>query len=214
MNTDLIATAHRNLAALEHAQRRFNGALPRRPPPPSTRYLDEVARTLADVVATGAGAPVDAPRSMVDRLCAEMMAAVDAVPARLIARDPQTLAPLPPAHVTVNAVITHIDATRWLEAEGRPFVLPSFEPLPQEANSATAPALVQAAPKRQRVQEDELVQALVALGHDPLDLPAVPKGKTCPVKAAARARMSWTEATFDHAWERLSAFKRLRRRPG
>ncbi|MCC6248817.1 MAG: hypothetical protein IT499_13815 [Rubrivivax sp.] len=204
MAAESTAAMHRNLAALEHAQWRFNGPLPRRPAPPLTRYLDEVARTLADVVATGAGASTAAPQAAVDRLCIEMMAAADAVPARLIARDPKTLAPLSPAQVTVNAVVTHADATRWLEAEGRPFVLPSFEPPPQQAAGATAPAPMRKGPKTQRVQEEELLEALVALGHDPLHLPPAPKGKTCPVKAAARARVGWTTAIFEHAWERLS----------
>ena len=59
---------------------------------------------------------------------------------------------------------------------------------------------------RQRQQEQDILQALRTLGHDPLRLPRPPAGTPGP-KAEVRATLPrMTPKQFDKAWDRLRGF--------
>jgi hypothetical protein len=77
-------------------------------------------------------------------------------------------------------------------------------------------SLVITGQKRQLLQERAIVNEIRKLGHDPLKLPAEPRGKP-GVKAAVLSQLDVRvspfsgEKTFKKAWERLLAAKVIAR---
>lgn len=68
-------------------------------------------------------------------------------------------------------------------------------------------------PQKMEWNRQRVLQALRDSGFDPLALPSMPKGRTCPAKAAARDRAGLGKAAFDHAWSDLSESGGIRRTP-
>lgn len=108
---------------------------------------------------------------------------------------------------SIHQKITVDSFRRWAAVQGwtvppelRICQLP-VEPAP-DADQVVPPQPVQ----RHPAQEAAILEELRRLGLDPLALPAVPKGKASPEKAAVRATLrSWSDAVFTKAWKRLTA---------
>lgn len=114
--------------------------------------------------------------------------------------------------ISGKQMLAHSDIRAWCEQHGYawPLEAPSPEPAPV-ADDATYvhSGATPRPPQQQAYQEQEILNALKVLGHDPMKLPKAPAGQP-GAKAEARRMLNWQGSrTFDKAWERLRRDKRI-----
>lgn len=110
---------------------------------------------------------------------------------------------------------TFEDFATFIDAEGlgEPYIerylrLGRFGPVNQAG--ARAGTRVPGKPTMLANEESVLV-ALRRAGYDPLLLPPLKSGQTCPAKAAAKKGCGLGKSPFKHAWDNLCASKAIRR---
>ncbi len=116
-------------------------------------------------------------------------------------------------HGLKACVITREQLRDWCNERGMQprFLTPAgqqgHESQCHAAKSENAPTQASSKPvQAQRHQESEILRVIMELGYQAKQLPKDTPGKP-GVKAAVRAKLKFTNAVFDKAWERLSSSK-------